>query len=98
FDVAANDRLNALQNSVLEAVKYAKPQFSAPKDKFTPHIAIGKQLSRPQFLEAYHSFHKQRYTNYFRLEDITILSRPLWEEKFEEVKYLPLKTEDWCLV
>jgi 2'-5' RNA ligase len=98
IDVAANDRLNALQNSVLEAVKYAKPQFSAPRGKFVPHITIGKQLSRPQFLDAYHNFHKQRYTNYFRLEDITILSRPLWEDKFKEVKYLPLKTEDWCMV
>jgi 2'-5' RNA ligase len=98
IDVVKNDRLIALQNLVLEQLKLAKPQFNASKNSFVPYITIGKQLSNKQFLDAYHNFHKQRYTNYFRLEDITILSRPLWEEEYKEEKYLPLKTEDWCLV
>lgn len=69
-------------------------KFKTTHYNFLPHMTIGKKLSRKQFGEAYYEFEGKSYTEMFRVRDITLLYKPIWEGKYETT-YINLESSDW---
>lgn len=95
--VEKSTELKFLQGLIADHLNAVKPSSLLKQEQFTPHMTIGKGLSKQQFNQAFFEFHDQVCTNYFRLSDIALLYKPIGGAKYQEL-YIPLKTEEWSVV
>ncbi len=90
INVESKGPVKSLHDSLLMEMDLNKVYFQRIDD-YTPHITIGRKLTDSQFRNAFHEFNDRSYTNYFRVEYLTILKRKMGETSWQEFKEIPLK-------
>ena len=86
-------------HNFLVADLYVKQVMMSPANRnFNPHLAIGRKLSDRQFRNAYHEFRNKEYTNYFRVNSLTLLKRKGPVANWTFFADIPLKVEEGCVV
>jgi len=90
--------IETIHNFLLADLHVKRVLMSPANRSYSPHLPIAKKLSDSQFRNAYHEYRHERYTNFFRVESLTILKRkgPLANWSF--FAELPLKEEVGCVV
>ena len=96
--VEENSALLSLHN-FLVADLYVKQVMMGPANRnFNPHLALGRKLSDQQFRNAYHEFRNKEYTNYFRVNSLTLLKRKGPVANWAFFADIPLKEEEGCVI
>lgn len=95
--VKINSELIRLQQLITAELQIVNPRLKARHYRFSPHMTIGKGLSRKQFGEAYCEFDGKFYREMFRVRDVAFLYKPIWDRKYRAT-YLPLKSEDQTVI
>ncbi len=90
IDVESKGPVKNLHDSLLMELDLNKVSFERTKD-YTPHMTIGRRLSDSQFRNAFHEFNARSYTNYFRVEYLTVLKRERGHNSWEHLTEIPLK-------
>lgn len=90
--VKMSSELIRLQQMIAAEIQIVNPRLKARRYRFSPHMTIGKGLSRKQFGEAYYEFDGKFYREMFRVRDVAFLYKPIWDRKYRAA-YLPLKSE-----
>ena len=61
---------------------------------YVPHVAIGSQLTDSQYRNAYHKFTRKMFANYFRVNQLTVLTRRIDRYPWSHLTDVPL-TGPW---
>ena len=88
IDVESKGPVKSLHDSLLMELDLNKVYFQRIED-YRPHITVGRKLTDSQFRNAFHEFSNRSYTNYFRVEYLTILKRKAGEHSWQTFKELP---------
>ena len=59
-------------------------------DTFYPSMTISEKLSDSDYRDAFHELSNKNYTNYFRVEYLTVLKRSAKDESWQYFTEIPL--------
>ena len=90
IDVESKGPVVSLVNSLLIELDMNKVSFEK-LDDYKPHITVGRKLTDSQFRNAFHEFNNRSYTNYFRVEYLTVLKRGSGDTSWQYLTEIPLK-------
>ncbi len=98
INVDSRGAIETIHNFLMADLHVKRVLMSPANRSFNPHLPLAKKLTDAQFRNAYHEYRNQEYTNFFRVESLTLLKRrgPLANWSF--FADLSLKEEIGCVV
>jgi 2'-5' RNA ligase len=96
--ISGANPLISLHNYIMADV-HIKELVTGPANRnFTPHLTIGRRLTDTQFRNVYHEFKNRPYTNYFRVDSVSLLKRKGPASDWTYLMEIPLKVAEGCVV
>lgn len=92
-----NESLYRLQRLVTCVLRRIKPDSDGRKYSFNPHLTIGRTLSKSQFNYAFYEYQDRKFSEYFRVNDVTVLFQRIGDSKYRSCN-IDLKDESWALI
>lgn len=98
-NIASGDGPLVNLHSYLMADIHIKELVTGPVNRsFSPHLTIGRRLTDTQFRNVYHEFKNKSYTNYFRVDSVSLLKRKGPASDWTYLMEIPLKVAEGCVV
>lgn len=90
--------LTSLHNYLTADIHVKELMVGPVNRNFNPHLPIGRRLTDTQFRNAYHEFKNKNYTNYFRVDSVSLLKRKGPASDWTYLMEIPLKVAEGCVV
>lgn len=95
---SGGNALTSLHNYLTADIHIKELMVGQVNRSFSPHLTVGRRLTDAQFRDAYHEFKNRSYTNYFRVDSISLLKRKGPAADWTYLMEIPLKVEEGCVV
>jgi len=90
IDIKNKRPVEALHDSLLSQLLLSDVPVDKSADAFHPSMTISEKLSDSDYRDAFHELSKKNYTNYFRVEYLTVLKRSTKNESWQYFTEIPL--------
>lgn len=90
IDIKNKRAVKVLHDSLLSQLPLKDVPVDRSADTFYPSMTISEKLSDSDYRDVYHELSKKNYTNYFRVEYLTVLKRTAKNQSWQYFTEIPL--------